>query len=56
MSDRKKDNDSEMPALLKKKSSRRKGKAKLEKDFDIKKFRDRIISQLMQEGSQYFFI
>jgi hypothetical protein len=53
MSDRKKENDSVMPELLKKKSSRRKGKAKLEKDFDIKKFRDKIIHQLMQEEFRY---
>ena len=45
-----------MPDLLKKKSSRRKGKAKLEKDFDIKKFRDKIIHQLMQEEFRYKFI
>lgn len=58
MSERKKDsiNLNLAPAsFTKKKTSRRKSKNKLEKDFDIKKFRDRMINQLMQEKTEYTY-
>lgn len=60
MSERKKESinfNTAMPSFSKKKTSRsRKSKNKLEKDFDIKKFRDRMITQLMQEKLEYFLL
>ena len=52
MSDRKKSNEIENMSMLKKKSSRKKKSTapKLEKDFDIKKFRDRVFNEITSSG------